>query len=389
MFSILAIRDELRVGGDELSEWIKTEVPTTFFVSAPATIGPSLASLARWTAGHDLYTQMARETCLASADYALVAHAQALGMTVVPHEASRPGALNRVLIPQACEAAGVPWVSPFDMVEAAGMSSASRRSRSRNELANQRDQGRTRYLGLGDDAARPRPVGQSVQRRCSIGPRSSQPVRPQPPAADLVGLRTVTDREEVKGVDDVLRCETALDGQRLQYQRGFDGGNARGDGDFRAIREGCPHIEMDRLICKRQVQSWNRVERASPVQHRCEACGRRGDEQVDRAIALLVVVAADRFVTGTEERRVDRSGRRNGRPETGVGIRGPSHDEFTARKRPREERDHLAADDPGLDMCRGGGRVSKGEERCVIRSGRGDGDDASPDHEPLRRRALC
>lgn len=121
VFSIPAIRDELHVGGDELSEWIKAEVPTTFFVSSPATIGPSLASLARWTAEHDLYMQTARETFLASADYALVAHAQALGMTVVTHESSRPGARNRVLIPQACEAAGVPWVSPFDMVEAAGM----------------------------------------------------------------------------------------------------------------------------------------------------------------------------------------------------------------------------------------------------------------------------
>jgi hypothetical protein len=121
VFSIPAIRDELYVGGDELSAWVRAHVPTTFFISAPATIGSSLASLARWTADHDLYSQTARETFLASADYALVAHAQALGMTVVTHEASRPGARNRVLIPQACEAVRVPWVSPFDMVETAGM----------------------------------------------------------------------------------------------------------------------------------------------------------------------------------------------------------------------------------------------------------------------------
>lgn len=121
VFSIPAIRDELHAGSDEFSHWVRAEVPSTFIVRASPTIGPSLASLARWCATHEAYTQPARDTFLASADYALVAHAQALGMTVVTHEASRPGARNRVLIPQACEAAGVPWMSPFDMLEAAGM----------------------------------------------------------------------------------------------------------------------------------------------------------------------------------------------------------------------------------------------------------------------------
>jgi Domain of unknown function (DUF4411) len=48
----------------------------------------------------------------------LVAQALTLGFTVVTHETPDPTSRKRVKIPDACNAFGVPWMSPFKMLSA-------------------------------------------------------------------------------------------------------------------------------------------------------------------------------------------------------------------------------------------------------------------------------
>lgn len=119
--SIPAVRDELQRQEDELEQW-SANLPPGFWLAETASTVASLQRLAQWAMqpGHG-YTPAARATFLSSADYRLIAAAQAGGHTVVTREQSAPGSKKNIKIPDACAAGGVLVTDPFTFYASAGL----------------------------------------------------------------------------------------------------------------------------------------------------------------------------------------------------------------------------------------------------------------------------
>jgi hypothetical protein len=113
VFSIEKVGDELRAGGDELSVWATQRGPSFFLKPEPAIL-PALAQVSAWATGRQ-YEQSAVHTFLQVADYYLVAHALAHGLTVVTHEIPS-NSKRKVKIPDACIGLGIRCVTPFEML---------------------------------------------------------------------------------------------------------------------------------------------------------------------------------------------------------------------------------------------------------------------------------
>lgn len=111
--SIEEVSTELLAGADELARWAQTH-PAMFASVDQATV-LKLGELAAWANGGQ-FTQAAVDEFLDVADYYLVAHAAAHGHTVVTHEIYQANARKRVLIPNACQALGVPYCTTFEML---------------------------------------------------------------------------------------------------------------------------------------------------------------------------------------------------------------------------------------------------------------------------------
>lgn len=113
--SIEEVSKELLRGEDDLAEWARTH--PDIFASPDANTVAKLIDLAQW-ANNGNFTQDAVDKFLSVADYYLVAHAAAHEHTVVTHEAFQQDARKRVLIPNACQALGVPYCTTFQMLRA-------------------------------------------------------------------------------------------------------------------------------------------------------------------------------------------------------------------------------------------------------------------------------
>lgn len=111
------VRQELTVGADELSTWAGSR--SAFFLSPDASTLPSLQAVTRWASSGN-FTPAAISEFLSVADFELVAYAHAHGHTVVTHERPNPLSRRRILIPDACDALRVPWISPYAMLRQAG-----------------------------------------------------------------------------------------------------------------------------------------------------------------------------------------------------------------------------------------------------------------------------
>ncbi|PPF20737.1 DUF4411 family protein [Rathayibacter rathayi] len=111
--SIDEVSGELMAGADDLATWVR-EHPR-MFESADALTAAKLTELAQW-ASDGTFTQAAIDEFLSVADYYLVAHAAAHGHTVVTHEGYQANARKRILIPNACQALGVPYCTTFTML---------------------------------------------------------------------------------------------------------------------------------------------------------------------------------------------------------------------------------------------------------------------------------
>jgi Domain of unknown function (DUF4411) len=115
VFTVQHVYDEIVASGDDLSTWIKA-MPATFRLAPGPNDQASLTALSQWVVGSPSYNQAAVSTFLASADYFLVAQASSLGYAVVTHEVAGTGSKKSVKIPDACQAIGVPWMTPFKVL---------------------------------------------------------------------------------------------------------------------------------------------------------------------------------------------------------------------------------------------------------------------------------
>jgi hypothetical protein len=115
IISVDEVLTELRAGADELSTWAAGRGGLFAPIDAPRL--NSMRLLTAWVNGGSLtYTPGAVQDFLAGADYHLVAHAHAHRLTVVTHEISNQVGRKRVKIPEACEAFGVPYIQPHELL---------------------------------------------------------------------------------------------------------------------------------------------------------------------------------------------------------------------------------------------------------------------------------
>jgi Domain of unknown function (DUF4411) len=119
VFTVGACRDEVVAGADELATWM-TAQPASFVLQPQGSDRPSLQRVSQWAVDSTQYDQGAAAQFLAAGDYFLVSQALSLGYTVVTHEEPAPLGKKRIKIPDACNAAGVPWMPPWRMLRDEG-----------------------------------------------------------------------------------------------------------------------------------------------------------------------------------------------------------------------------------------------------------------------------
>jgi hypothetical protein len=116
VYSVQKVKTELTSRADNLADWAN-HLPDTFFLPQTAQVGQHLAQVSQWAEGMQQYRRSAKDEFFASGDYVLVGHARATGMVVVTQEVTRPNSQSRIKLPDACDAMGVSWSNPFQMLE--------------------------------------------------------------------------------------------------------------------------------------------------------------------------------------------------------------------------------------------------------------------------------
>jgi len=110
--SIEKVLDELKAGGDDLSTWAIAR--PGLFAQPDTPVVESLQAVSRWAASVH-YDPAAVSTFLQDADYYLVAHAHAHGLTVITHEVPA-NSVKKIKIPNACIALQIKCMSPYEML---------------------------------------------------------------------------------------------------------------------------------------------------------------------------------------------------------------------------------------------------------------------------------
>lgn len=119
--SIEAVKVEITAGTGDLVAWARAQ-PTTFWLSDTADVVAAMASLSTWaTDPSQRYRQEAVDEFLDSADYKLIAHAIAIGGTVVTREQPAPDSKKKIKIPDVCNAFNVAWTDPFSFYRTLGL----------------------------------------------------------------------------------------------------------------------------------------------------------------------------------------------------------------------------------------------------------------------------
>jgi hypothetical protein len=116
--SIVFVCDELRKGGDELAKWANARRTQPWFLKTDDKDTQSAMSAIAAHVANGGYRPEAQAKFLKGADPWLIAKASVTGAKVITHEQPAPGALNRVPIPDVCDAFKVQWGPPYDALRA-------------------------------------------------------------------------------------------------------------------------------------------------------------------------------------------------------------------------------------------------------------------------------
>jgi predicted nucleic acid-binding protein len=121
LFSVEKVCEEMLEYDDELSEWAKERKQAgNFFLPADEPVLDALKVVAEWVQGQ-AFLEAAINEFLQVADYYLVAHALAHGLTVVTQEVFEPNIIRKIKIPNACNGLGVDWVNTYAMLRNEGV----------------------------------------------------------------------------------------------------------------------------------------------------------------------------------------------------------------------------------------------------------------------------
>lgn len=119
--SIEAVKDEITAGTGDLVDWARAR-PASFWLTDSADVVAAMTEIAAWATSPDRqYRQEAIDEFLDSADYKLIAHAMAIGATLVTREQPAPEAKKKIKVPDTCNAFDVAWTDPFSLYRTLGM----------------------------------------------------------------------------------------------------------------------------------------------------------------------------------------------------------------------------------------------------------------------------
>lgn len=118
VFSIDAVREELKGGQNGLAQWATEN--KEIFLPPDQPVVDSLREVVAWADANPQYSGSAVATFADNADSFLVAHARAHGLVAVTMETTSKRQ-NIVKIPDACEALGVEYVTPLSMLRQEGL----------------------------------------------------------------------------------------------------------------------------------------------------------------------------------------------------------------------------------------------------------------------------
>lgn len=107
--SSIKVKEEIDIGRDELTQWMKCNITEEFYLSLDAEILQKYAQLQNWVSSRDFYTPAAKEEFAKVADAYLIATAAAKNMTIVTYEVSNPNSKKRIMIPDVCNAFDVKY----------------------------------------------------------------------------------------------------------------------------------------------------------------------------------------------------------------------------------------------------------------------------------------
>lgn len=114
VFTVERVSQEVRAGQDELASWM-TARPASFSLKPGPDDQVALQTVSQWAMAAP-YRPGVAAGFLGVGDYFLVSQALTRGFTVVTQEVPAPLSRAKLKIPDACNAIGVAWMSPFEML---------------------------------------------------------------------------------------------------------------------------------------------------------------------------------------------------------------------------------------------------------------------------------
>lgn len=109
IFTSVKVKEEIDKGFDELPEWLKLNVPKSFYLEVDADVLPEYRATQNWAARQNRFTPIALADFAQVADAYLVATAKAKNLKLVTFEKSNPDSKKRVMIPDACDGIGAQY----------------------------------------------------------------------------------------------------------------------------------------------------------------------------------------------------------------------------------------------------------------------------------------
>lgn len=124
--SIDRVYDELFENDDALTDWISSNLPTSFFEdTSDEEVLTNYREVVSWASSmSDQYVPQAINDFLEyeNADAWLVAYGMTKGSTIVTYEVSAPESKSIIKLPDACNQFGVTWLNPIEMFRELGES---------------------------------------------------------------------------------------------------------------------------------------------------------------------------------------------------------------------------------------------------------------------------
>jgi hypothetical protein len=121
LFSIDRIADELNEQDDVVKQWIRNEVPDTFFKrTEDQAVIEKFQEMVNWVYSQPRFTDAARTEFASVADGWVIAYAAVNGLVVVTHEQFAPEAKRKVPLPNVCVEFDVEYVDTFSMLRELG-----------------------------------------------------------------------------------------------------------------------------------------------------------------------------------------------------------------------------------------------------------------------------